>query len=183
MAKLNFEFSNGTLTATGANTYVHLSSTDYEARAVGDGNDIRIYPTGSNKNLKVFEHALRYDDMTISGVEYASAAEFVDAFNMAAGAKFAYNTKYCEVIISGGLDPDTSVPAQITELQKGGYLTFLADPDNTGVIFIGDEDVDNTSFALDAGKSVFMELDDLSKIWIYASTAGDIVNYLGAYKQ
>lgn len=181
MAKLNFVFDNGTLTATGANTFVRTLATDYAARTIGDGGKIEIYPTTPDSRLPKFEFA-EYTWVTIEGVASASNADFVADFNMKAGAKYAYNTKYCETIISGGLDPDTSIATQITPLVKGGYLTFLADPDNTGVIFIGDENVDNTSFALDAGKSVFMELDDLSKIYIFASTPGDLINYIGAYK-
>jgi hypothetical protein len=181
MAKLNFEFSNGTLTATGANTFVRTVATDYMARTIGDGGKIEVYPVSNDQRLPRFEFK-SYTWVTIEGATSTSNADFVDDFNMKAGAKYAYNTKYCETILSGMLDPDTSEATQITALQKGGYVTFLADPDNTGLIFIGDSNVDNTSFALDSGKSVFMEIDDLSKIWIYASTPGDIVSYLGAYK-
>ena len=78
---------------------------------------------------------------------------------------------------------DTSVALQLTPTaDKAGYLTITAETDNTGDVYVGDEDVNNTSYALEAGDSVFMELDDLSKIYAYASVAGCQVKILGAYK-
>lgn len=182
MAKLNFEVENGTLKATGPNTFVLLNSTDYAARTVGDGNHVEIYPAANpDSRQKVFHHFL-YSDITLNSVDYASAELFVEAFNMLCGAKYAYNTKYPENILSGSLDPDTSVATQITALQKGGYVTIIAPSTNTGVIYVGGDDVDNTCDYIEAGGERFMELDDLSKIYIFASTPGDIVTFLGGYK-
>jgi hypothetical protein len=49
-------------------------------------------------------------------------------------------------------------------------------------VFVGDVNVDNTSYRLAAGSSVFMELDDLSKIYIYADASAQEVDVAGAYK-
>jgi hypothetical protein len=180
MAKLNFEFSNGTLTATGANTYVRCMASDYAARTVGDGVKIEFAPTILDSRLPTF--SFKYDDVTIEGTSYGSIALLVAAFNMKAGAKYAYNTKYPETLISYTLDPDTSVEAQLFNLQKGGWLTVKAPSTNTGSVFIGGDDVNNTDGYLEASGEQTFEIDDLSKLWVLATTPGDKIIVFGAYK-
>ena len=116
------------------------------------------------------------------GTSPASAENFVEMFNAAVGTSLGYNTQYPQHIISSKLDPDTSVPQAITALTHAGYVTITTPDSNSGTVYVGGDDVDSTSYALAADKSVYMELDDLSKIYIYASTPGDICFVLGAYK-
>ena len=182
-AKLNFEFVNGTLTATGANTYIQLSPTDYSARTVGDGTQIEIYPIFGDKRLKTF--IFHYDHITLDGASYASAALFVAAFNTALGGSLSFNTKYPENLFSDHIELDTSVdeqPAPLAALGKAGYITLSAPSGNSSVIYIGTSTVNSTDFALAADKSITLELADLRDIWVQSDTAGDHLDVIGAYK-
>jgi hypothetical protein len=185
MAKLNFEFANGTLTATGANTFIQLSPTDYSARTVGDGTHIEIYPIFGDKRLRTFD--FKYDDVTLDSVAYGSAALFVAAFNTALGGTLSFNTKYPEYLFSQHFELDTSVdeqpvPAWIKTDHNAGYITLTAPEDNSGDIFIGEDDVSNDSYHLEAGKSITIEIADLSLIWVQSETSGDHLNALGCAK-
>lgn len=188
MAQLTFTIADGTLTVGSANRTYDYASTDYRAKAWRNGsrNGVKIYPTFNGDENKP---RWSVDDFTefalnIDGVGYspASAADFVDAFNNACGTNISFNTQYCQHIISDHLPLDTSVATQVTTIEKAGYLTITANADNTGVVYVGDVDVDNDSYNLAAGSSVLMELDDLSKIYCYASEASQSVDIVGAYK-
>jgi len=186
MAKLNFEFANGTLTATGANTFVRCSSSDYMARTTTDGDRIEIRPIFLDSRLPDFT-VKDYLDLTIDGVESASAADFVSDFNLLAGSQLGYNTKYPENLFSQHIELDTSVDEQVVPLwvisgHNGGYVTITAPDGNTGNIFVGEDDVSNDSYHLEPGKSITLELSDLSLIWVQSETAGDTVEIIGAAK-
>jgi hypothetical protein len=185
MAKLNFEFANGTLTATGANTFIQLSPTDYSARTVGDGTRIEIYPLFGDKRLRTFD--FKYDDVTIDSVAYGSAALLVAAFNTFLGGTISYNTKYPENLFSQHIALDTSVdeqvvPAWIIAGHNGGYVTITTPTTNSGNVYIGESDVSNQSYALEPDKSITIEISDLSLIWAQSETAGDSVNIIGVAK-
>jgi hypothetical protein len=185
MAKLNFEFANGTLTATGANTFIHLSATDYAARAVGDGNRIEIYPIFGDKRLRTFD--FKYDDITISGADYASVAELVAAFNTFLGGTISYNTKYPENLFSQVIEFDTSVDEQVVPLwiqtvHNGGYITLTTPSTNTGNVHIGEEGVVTTYYYLEPDKSITLEISDLSLIYAQNTTPGDVLMVIGVAK-
>jgi len=62
-------------------------------------------------------------------------------------------------------------------LEAGVYIKALAG--NGGNIFVGNESVTSANgYALDAGESVFVEIDDVSKIWIDTDNATDGVYFL-----
>jgi len=183
--KLNFEFANGTLTATGANTFIQLSSTDYSARTVGDGTQIEIYPIFGNKRLKTF--TFHYDHVTIDGASYASAAFLVAAFNTELGGSLSFNTKYPETLFSQIITLDTSVdeqvvPAWVVTGNNAGYVTITTPSTNTGNVYVGESDVNNTNYYLEPDKSITLEISVLSRIWVQSTVAGDVVMVIGCAK-
>ena len=187
MAALTFTIADGHLTIGSANRTYDYASTDYRAKAWrnGDRDGIKIYPLVGDENKPRWSiDNFAEMSLVIDGVAYsaASATDFAEAFNAACGTNLGYNTQYCQHIISDHLPLDTSVPTQITTIAKAGYITITGNADNTGVVYVGDVDVDNDSYNLAAGSSVFMELDDLSKIYCYASEASQSVDIVGAYK-
>lgn len=56
-------------------------------------------------------------------------------------------------------------------------VMITAAPANSGDIFVGDKDVDNTYVALAAGDSHTIDIDDVSKVWIDAATNGEGVDF------
>ena len=187
MAQLTFSIADGVLAVGSAGRTTDYASSDYRAKAWRNGlrEGIKVYPINGNENQPRWS-CEEFQDwaLSIEGVplSMASVVDFVEAFNAACGTNLGFNTQYCQIIISDTLSLDTSVPTQLTGLPKAGYLTITADGDNSDVVFVGDEDVNNTSYELAAESSVFMELDDLSKIWVYGAVAGCKVSILGAYK-
>ena len=188
MAQLSFTIADGHLTIGSPGRTYDYASTDYKAKAWRNGQreGVKIYSTFSDTQGHPQWSTENYTDwaLVIDGVGYsaASVTDFVDAFNAACGSHLGFNTQYCQHIISDTIDMDTSVALQLTTHEKAGYLTITAETDNTGDVYVGDVDVDNTSYALEAGLSVFMELDDLSKIYAYAAVADCQVKIVGAYK-
>ena len=133
--------------------------------------------------------------LKINNTGYATAALFCKAFNELAGGKTAddilhtreeatdirANTDYPDTIISSKLTIG-AVKAQAANLQKPGYIEIETDDDNSGVIYVGGAAVDANSCNMKAGKRRSFEVDDLSKIWLLGSDAGQVVNVSGAYK-
>jgi hypothetical protein len=187
MANLKFTVADGFLTVSGGGRTNDYSSTDYRAKAWrnGDRDGVRVFPITGNEGLPRWstERYTEYE-LNIDGVDVTptSASDFVAQFNAACGINLGYNTQYPQHIISENMALDTSVATQITEYAKAGYLTITARAANTDDIFVGDVNVDNTSYRLAAGSSVFMELDDLSKIYIYADAASQEADVVGAFK-
>ena len=188
MAQLTFTIADGQITVGSAGRTYDYASTDYRAKAWRNGsrNGVKIYPTFNGD-----ENAPRWSTdnyiewaLNIDGVAYSAASvdDFVEAFNAATGTNVGYNTQYCQHILSDHLPLDTSVATAITDIAKAGYVTITANADNTGVVYVGDLNVDNDSYNLAASSSVFMELDDLSKIYCYASEASQSVDILGGWK-
>lgn len=187
MAQLTFTIADGVLTVGSSGRTYDYASTDYRAKAWrnGDRNGVKVFPINGDENRPRWS----VDDYTeyalvIDGIGYspASAEDFVEAFNAACGTNLGFNTQYPQHILSDHLPLDTSVPTQITTVAKAGYVTITANADNTGVVYVGDADVDNDSYNLAAESSIFMELDDLSKIYCYGAIADQSVDILGAYK-
>jgi len=191
MSQLTFTIANGILEVSGGGRTAQYQSTDYKAKTWSNGiwDGIIVFPvfgcdepygTGTFTTKRYQDFALVIGEA--GGVSPASAASFVTLFNNAVGTSLGFNTQYPSHIISEKLDPDTSIPLQVTAHAKAGYLTFTTPAGNGGSVFIGGSDVDNQSYALVADKSVYMELFNLSTIYIMASTPGDTVGILGAYK-
>jgi len=192
MAQLSFQFADGNMTVIDGNGWVETHSTDYRARVLGDGRNyqIVIFPincTPTQAESKKVWLLKSYADATL-GINGASASfstgdEFVTLFNAAAGTNIGFNTQYPQHIISDHIDLDTSVATQLVPLaEKAGYLTIKANVNNTGAVYVADEDVDNDSFALAAGDSISLELDDLSKIYAFGAVADLVIDIIGAYK-
>jgi hypothetical protein len=187
MAQLTFTIADGILTVGSANTTADYLSADYRAKAYrnGDRDGVKVYPINGNPDFPTWT----CDDyqnfaVNINGTPLspASAYFFVWYFNRACGTSLGYNTQYCQHILSFAMTLDTSVPEQITDIAKAGYMTIQADEDNAGVVYIGGDDVSDQSSYIVAGESKFVELDDLSKYWAYAEVADCIINVLGGYK-
>ena len=185
-AKLDFVFLNGTLTATGPNTFVHTSSSDYRAATLGDGSLIEVRPINLDPRLPTFKFK-SYLDVTIDSAASASAAAFVTAFNALAGTQIGFNTKYPETLFSQIINLDTSVdervvPAWAVSDHNAGYVVLTTPSTNTGNIYIGESDVNNDCFYLEPDRSITIELADLSLIWVQSTAPGDVIMVLGAAK-
>jgi hypothetical protein len=58
-------------------------------------------------------------------------------------------------------------------------VTIKAEADNTGTVYVGDEDVDSASgFQLAKGESIFIPINDLAAVYLDVSVSGDGVTYL-----
>ena len=186
MAKLNFVFDKGTLTATGPNTFVHTSSGDYVAKTIGEGTRIEVRPLNLDPRLPTFK-LVTSADATIDTVEYGTSAGFVKAFNELAGTQIGYNTQYPQWLFSQHIELDTSVDQQIVPVpvinnHYGGYIIITAPSTNTGNVYVGESDVNPLNYALEPDHSITLELSDLSTIWVQNDTADDCVDVVGAYK-
>jgi hypothetical protein len=60
-------------------------------------------------------------------------------------------------------------------------VTVRAKTDNTGIIYVGDSDVDSTNgFELEAGESILIYTDNLANVYIDASVNEEGVSYIGS---
>lgn len=187
MAQLTFTIADGVLTVGSSGRTYDYASTDYRAKAWrnGDRNGVKVFPINGDENRPRWSvDSYTEFALVIDGVGYspASAEDFVEAFNAACGTNLGFNTQYPQHILSDHLPLDPSVPTQITTIAKAGYVTITANADNTDVVYVGDADVDNDSYNLAAESSIFMEIDDLSKIYCFGAVADQSVDILGAYK-
>ena len=65
-----------------------------------------------------------------------------------------------------------------TPIHSGIHIK--AEDTNTGYIYVGDADVSSTTgFQLAPGEAVFVEINDLAKLYIDCSVNGDGVTYIG----
>lgn len=81
------------------------------------------------------------------------------------------------------LTVDTT-PVQLSSQSfKVKTITIKADDDNTGNVFVGfDDTVSPTNgFRLAAGQGLELLIDDVSKVWVVADTAGQKVHVLVLY--
>lgn len=71
------------------------------------------------------------------------------------------------------------VLASSQALQSG--VTIKALHANTGMVYVGKDPVtSSTGFVLDAGESIFVEVDNLADIYIDVSVNGEGVSYIGS---
>lgn len=190
MAQLLFTIADGKLKVSGGGRTEQFYATDYHAKSWrnGDADGLIIFPIlGSDEpyskgtfTFKEFTDAA----LNINGASYSTASVevFVTAFNAACGSVLSFNTQYPQTIISDHIALDTSVPTQLTTIAKAGWMTISAPDGNAGVVYIGDADVDNTSYQLAAGKDHTVEIDNLSKYYAFAAVADCEISISGAYK-
>ena len=170
--------SNGQVTVGGV-TYTSLR---FKASLDGNGLiSIHSDPVGSD----VLLYGAAAGDVTLNGTTYTSVSQFVADFNTAIqnanlGVNVGKNTSYPDTLISAVITATTK--QQITTHAKSGYATLSAPVANTGVIYVGLTGVSAANYALAAGSSVYLELIDLSLIWVLASVAAETVHVLGGYK-
>ena len=155
---------------------VRLSANNHIAEA--KGSDIIIVHVSDSKN-KVFSADVAA--VTLNGTSDSTTAEFCQAFNAQAGLSVKRNTDYPDTIISAKLTVGT-VKAKVADHAKPGYVEIETDGDNSGLVYIGDTDVDNSSAVMAAEKKRYFELADLSKLYVLGSEAGQVVYVTGAYK-
>ena len=191
MAQVTFTFGNGLLEVTDGGGLFQYESADFRARANWNHTRLRIvlYPinqalTPNNRREWETDDVANY---ILNGETYANTAEFISVFNALAGSNIGYNTKYPELLFSQHIELDTSVDQQVVpvwciNVHAGGYVIITAPDGNTGNIFVGEEDVSNESYYLEAGKSITLEISDLSLIWVQSDTPGDTVDVIGVAK-
>lgn len=187
MAALDFAFANGALTVSGGNRTDNFYSSDFRAKSAGDL--VYIHPINQDDNNKYTQRdwLYSYTDITLQGVVYGSAEEYVIAFNAVAGQSIGYNTKYPEEMFSQTISLDTSVdeqvvPAWVIAGHNGGYVILTTPSTNTGNVYVGESDVNNGSYAMEPDKSITLEAADLSDIWVQSTTPGDTIMVLGFAK-
>lgn len=108
-----------------------------------------------------------------------------------------YTDRTGQTVQNESLDVAASLPSTIVYGQKDvttagtavalGSSTALtsgvrikANSDNTGVLYVGDSDVDSTNgFILAAGEELFVEVADLATVYLDAGTSGDSCSYIG----
>ena len=168
--------SNGQITV-GSTTF---NSLKYEARVVNG----TIFVRGTTLDQDVLYQGAAAD-VTLNGTSYGTENAFMIAFNAAVisanlGVNVGKNTSYPDTLISTVITATTK--QQITTQAKSGYATLSAPAGNTGVIYVGLTGVTSANYALAAGSSVYLELNDLSLIWVLASVGGETVHVLGGYK-
>jgi hypothetical protein len=163
------------------NIYVPL---DWEAFAIDGQIGIRHL---SNPDIHLFKGRVAHADISLNGDVYATAIEFVYAFNSLTAAALSYllpsmkaNTDYPDTTLSVVLTPN--IKAQITEHAKPGYAVIYNPGANTGVIYVGGSGVAVGSYAIEPGKSFPIESSDLSIWYVKNQVAGEQVFIGGSYK-
>ncbi len=159
--------------------------------AIAEGTRIAIVHKNNTKD-RIFDSEV--NQVRLNNVLYASVALFCIAFNsLCAGAldsdvasilseisDLKNNTSYPENLISIVLTPNAATP--FTDKARPGSVILSTPAANTGVIYVGLSNVNDTKFALEADKSIAIELNDLSKIHVKNSVAGEKVHVIGSYK-
>jgi hypothetical protein len=159
---------------------------DYEAYAIDGLVGFRHI---TQRDLTLLKDRVLASKITLNGTAYNDNqwATLVLDFNtfLAPGtgaslSEIKDDVDYPEEIISTVLTPNSMTG--ITNQTKAGYVTLYAPAANTGLIYVGTDAVSASSFALEAGKSVPIELADLARIFVKNTVAGEKVHVLGAYK-
>jgi len=188
MASLHdFTFANGVLTLTCGASTDNFYSSDFRAKSRED--KVVIFPINQDDNNKYTQRDWEYPytELTCQGVAFASAEEFVIMFNALAGASIGFNTKYPESMFSQAITLDTSVDEQVVPAwaiagHNAGYVTLTTPSTNTGNIFVGENDVNNTCYYLEPDKSITLETSDLSLIWVQSAIPNQVVMVIGFAK-
>jgi hypothetical protein len=188
MARLDFTFANGLLTVSGGGRTENFYASDFRAKT--EGTKVTIHHFNQDDNNRYVQRdwsEYEYTDLTCQGVGYENAELFVTVFNALAGASIGFNTKYPETMFSQTIALDTSVDEQVVPLwcqlgHNAGYVTLTTPSTNTGNIYVGESDVNNTNYYLEPDKSITLEASDLSDIWVQSTTPGDVVMVIGFAK-
>ncbi len=161
--------------------------------AYSENDEIGIHHV-NNFERCLFKGRVAPSAISLNGTTYATAFEFVYAFNALTIAALSYlltsmksNTDYPDGFFSQNTGVSSTVPARVVPLwcitgQNGGYVVLTTPSTNTGNIYIGESDVSNASNALGPDKSITLELSDLSLIWVLAEVEGELLNIIGAAK-
>jgi len=120
------------------------------------------------------ELRIRDDDLNTSLSSVISGSELqVDIVSVAVP----------ETVYNGQNDVTTAGTREVlagAQALKSG-VTIKAKGDNTGDIYVGDSSVSSSNgFILDAGELVFIEVDNLSDVYIDSSVNGDGVSYIAS---
>jgi hypothetical protein len=104
--------------------------------------------------------------------------------NLAAGSTVAISSITVPAVIYNGktsvATPGTQVVLASSQAILSG-VTIKAEADNTGIIYVGDSTVQSSDgFELAAGEQVFIEIANLSTVWIDASVGTDGVSYVAS---
>ena len=191
MAQITFTIANGGLEVADGGGMYSFHASDYRAKSVWNATRLRIviYPI-LHQLTPATRREWETDDVAnflLNGTQYGTVEAFVEAFNAIAGASIGFNTKYPETLFSRHIALDTSVDEQVATAaiiaaNNAGYVIITAPDTNNGDIYVGDSGVNNESYALHPDRSVTLEIDDLSKIWVQSSVAGDHVSVIGVAK-
>jgi len=191
MAQVTFTIANGILEVADGGGMYSYHSADYRAKSIWNATRLRIvvYPI-----LHELSPATRreweaddVDQFILNGVQYGTVEGFVTNFNQIAGTNIGFNTKYPENLFSQNMELDTSVPQQVVPLwiqtdHNAGYVILTASSENSGNIYVGEDDVSSDSYALEPDRSITLEISDLSLIWVQCASAGDFLNVIGVAK-
>jgi hypothetical protein len=190
MAALIFTIADGIVTISGGARTTEYSNTDLVAKTWSNGlwDGIQIFRIfgGDPTKSKVLYETTRYQSfaLVIGGVSIAptSAASFVQYFNKNTGTSLGFNTQYPQNVLGTSLTLAATTITQITAISKSGAVTLTTPSGNAGTVYVGGAAVSAASYPLVADKSVYLEIDNLSKIYVFASNANDKVGILASYK-
>jgi hypothetical protein len=164
--------SGGLLTISAAS----YNADDYAAEVTS--NVVVIVHKNNPKNRLMEE---TFSKLKLNGAAYGSAVLYAAAFNKLASGSLTQHTSYPDTLISSKKTVGAS-KVQAANIAKPGYIEIETADDNSGIVYVGGAGVDANSCNMAAGKRRSFEVDDLSKIWLLGSGAGQVVNISGAYK-
>lgn len=176
--------SNGHILVNDEDRY----SLDFEAYCIKNEIGIRHI---NQENLTLFKGRVKPNQITLNGVIYGNALDFVYAFNAVTAPALSYlltnlkaNTDYCNNIV-GEIVTNTiaSTAYKVKDVAKPGYLYIRSDPNNAQNVFIGNSSVVvDGGELLEPGDRTAYEIDDLSKIYFISVASDQNIFIGGAYK-
>lgn len=191
MAQVIFTIANGILEVTDGGGLYTFHSADYRMKSRWNATRLKItvFPI-----LHELTPASRMEwerdavgEFVLNGVQYGTVEDLVTNFNQIAGTNIGFNTKYPENLFSQHIELDTSVDTQVAPAwvilgHNAGYVTLTTPSTNTGNVYVGEDDVNNGSYAMEPDKSITLEISDLSLIWVQSEVAGDHISVIGVAK-
>lgn len=170
---------SGSQITVGSTVY---SSLNYSAKNVE--GVVTIYNRALTRNIIAQGN---YSDLTLNGVSYDSATEFVVAFNaltksygMTHLAGIQANTDYTDTPFSSLETP--AAETHVQDVVKRGWFILSCPGTNDGVVNYGPTGVGATSAGVSPGGTIFIPSGDLSKWFVKNQTASDVINVAGEYK-
>ena len=171
-------------------------SLDFEAYCLRDEIGIRHI---NQQDLNLFKGRVHPDEITLNGVTYGNAIDFVYAFNAVTAPALSYlltnlkastenieeHTSYPPNLFSQHWHPSIVTEGRVVPIPaigKAGYVTLTAMDANTSPIYVGETGVNATNYHLEPGKSNTWELNDIGDMYVLAVTTGDGINSTGGYK-